>query len=193
VTLDAPVENAIVKSLPALRGFAISLCRNRDRADELVQETVRRAIEHIDTFESGSNLDAWLITILRNHFYSECRKSKWVEEDIDGRRASSMEIPPDQVGWDVAEDLRAGLGRLSRIHQQALFLVGASGLSYREAAEVAGCDIGTMKSRVSRARRILAALMSGKGAAPRRYIGRPLSGQARQISDRRDARHASPI
>lgn len=158
--LDPMTGCAIVRAIPSLRAFAISLCRNRDRADDLVQETLTRAIAHIDTFRNGSNLEAWLTTILRNSFYTECRKLDRVCVGLDEMQAEAPTIPPDQVGWGIAEDLRAGFGALSHAHRQALFLVGASGLSYEEAAIAAGCEVGTMKSRVNRARRDLAAFMS---------------------------------
>lgn len=161
MSLDPTTGCAIVQAIPSLRAFAISLCRNRDRADDLVQETLTRAIARIDTFTKGTNLEAWLTTILRNGFYNECQKSGRMWQGLDEVRAEVPAIPPDQVGWGIAEDLRAGFGALSHAHRQALFLVGASGLSYEEAALVAGCEVGTMKSRVNRARRNLAAFMSG--------------------------------
>lgn len=168
MTLDARTEGAIVQAIPGLRAFAVSLCRNGDRADELVQETLTRAIAHIGTFEKGTNLNAWLFTILRNSFYNDCRRSRRAECDIDDQHAQSITLPLDQDGWDIAEDLRAGLAKLSSVHRQALFLVGASGLSYDEAAAVARCEVGTMKSRVFRARKMLAAYMSGES----RGVGR---------------------
>jgi len=158
---------AIVQAIPSLRAFAISLCRNRDRADDLVQETLTRAIAHIDTFRKGSNLEAWLTTILRNGFYTECRRLRQFREGMDDVHADAPTIPPDQVGWSIGQDLRAGFNALSRAHRQALLLVGASGLSYEEAALVAGCPVGTMKTRVNRARRNLAALMSDDVATMR--------------------------
>jgi RNA polymerase sigma-70 factor (ECF subfamily) len=176
---DAAVDGDMVRAIPGLRAFAVSLCRNRDRADELVQETLTRAISRISTFEKGTNLDAWLFTILRNNFFNDCRRSKRAVDGIDRQYAESRTVPLDQDGWDIAEDLRDGLDKLSSTHRQALFLVGASGLSYDEAAEIAGCEVGTMKSRVFRARRMLAAHMFGEagkgehhnsasGFAPRR-------------------------
>src|SRR5215475_6199519 len=99
MTLNPTVEGAIVGSIPHLRAFAISLCRNRDHADELVQETLTRAIAHVASFEEGSNLAAWLFTILRNNFYNEIRRSRRVEFDSDDRHAGSITIPPDQDGW----------------------------------------------------------------------------------------------
>ena len=160
MNLDPITERAIVQFIPTLRAFAISLCHNRDRADELVQETLTRAIAHIDTFKKGSNIAAWLFTILRNRFYTEYRKSKRVGHDTDDRCAEVLTVAPDQIGWGIAKDLRAGLDALSPPQRQALILVGASGLSYDEAARAAGCHVGTMKSPVNRARRALAAFMS---------------------------------
>ena len=127
-----------------------------------------RAIAHIDTFRSGTNLEAWLFTILRNNFNSEYRKWKRTEQDTDDRYAAALMVPADQIGWGIAHDLRTALGKLSSAHRQALILVGASGLSYDEAAVLAGCEVGTMKSRVNRARRLLAAFISGDGSAARR-------------------------
>src|SRR5262245_5527110 len=111
---------AIVQAIPSLRAFAISLCRNRDRADDLVQETLTRAIAHIDTFQEGSNLQAWLTTILRNGFYTECRRLRQARQVMDEAHPEAFAIPPDQVGWGIAKDLRAGFDALSRAHRQAL-------------------------------------------------------------------------
>src|ERR1700756_585270 len=147
---DATVDGAMVRAIPGLRAFAVSLTRNRDRADELVQETLTRAISRISTFEKGTNLDAWLFTILRNSFYNDCRKSRRAWDGLDPEHAQAITGPQDQDGWDIAEDLRAGLRKLSSAHREALYLVGASGLSYDEAAAIAKCEVGTMKSRVFR-------------------------------------------
>ena len=118
VSLDPSMERAILKFIPNLRAFAISLCRNPDRADELVQETLTHAIAHIDTFNEGSNLEAWLITILRNCFNSEYRKSQRTVQDTDGRYAEALVVPPNQVGWGIAKDLGAGLAALSSAHRR---------------------------------------------------------------------------
>ena len=166
---DAAVDGAMVRAIPGLRAFAVSLCRNRDRADELVQETLTRAISRISTFEKGTNLDAWLFTILRNSFYNDCRRARRTGDGLESEHAQSVTLPLDQHGWDVAEDLRAGLDTLSRAHRQALFLVGASGMSYDEAAAVAKCEVGTMKSRVFRARKMLAAYMSDEAGGLRHH------------------------
>jgi RNA polymerase sigma-70 factor (ECF subfamily) len=160
MTLNSEMEGAILRAIPELRGYAIALCRNRDGADDLVQETLMRAVAHIDMFEGGTNLDAWLTTIMRNSFYNEYRKSKRAEPYPHEQYPDSIATLPNQSGWCVAADLRAGLETLSGEHRQALFLVGASGMSYETAAAIAGCRVGTMKSRVNRARRLLAAFLS---------------------------------
>ncbi len=168
--LNPEMQGAMLRAVPDLRAFAISLCRSRDRADDLVQDTLLRAIDRIETFEQGSNLEAWLFTILRNRFNTEYRRSKWLVQDYDDQHAAMLTVPPGQVGWSVAQDFRTGFVKLSAEQQQALSLIGASGLSYDQAAVIAGCRPGTMKSRVNRARTMLAAHMSGEdgGAACRR-------------------------
>jgi RNA polymerase sigma-70 factor, ECF subfamily len=165
MSLDRTTEHAVIAVIPSLRAFALSLCRNRDRADELVQETLASAIAHIGSFRKGTNLGAWLFTILRNHFNTDYRKRKREEHDVDDCRAEALTVPPDQVGWGIAADIRAGFAKLSKAQRQALILVGASGLSYGEAAVIAGCEVGTMKSRVHRARTTLAAFLSDEISA----------------------------
>jgi RNA polymerase sigma-70 factor (ECF subfamily) len=174
MSLDPALQDRMLNAIPSLRAFASSLCRNRDRADDLVQETLLRAIDGIGTFHKGSNLEAWLFTIMRNNFNNEYRKSKRWVQDQDGWLAETLATPPEQVGWGVGKDLRAGLAMLSPEQQQALLLVGAAGSSYDEAAAIAGCQAGTIKSRVHRARATLAAFMSGEGMPK---TARPVSDQ----------------
>ena len=159
--LDAVIQERMLRAIPSMRAFARSLCRNRDRADDLVQETLLRAIDRIETFENGSNLEAWLFTIMRNKFNSDYRKAKLMVQDEDGRIVETLAVPPEQVGWAIARDLREGLGKLPPDQRRALFLVGAEGLSYDEAAVIAGSHVGTIKSRVSRARAALETFLSG--------------------------------
>lgn len=161
MTLDPAIEKAMLGMLPDLRQFAFSLCRSRDRADDLVQETLTRAIAAVGSFKRGTNLGAWLFTILRNTFTTEYRRSRRSVQDVDGRHAGLLTVLPDQDGWCIAEDLCAGLRRVPNPYRQALVLVGVSGLAYDEAAMVARCQSGTMKSRVSRARTMLAAALAG--------------------------------
>jgi RNA polymerase sigma-70 factor (ECF subfamily) len=152
-------RDLILAAIPSLRAFAISLCRNIDRADDLVQETLLRALSHIDSFQPGTNMSAWLFTILRNHFRSEYRKYWREVEDVDGDFAEKLESQPDQTSHLEFQELRAALAKLPIDQREALFLVGASGYSYQEAATVCHCAVGTIKSRVNRARSRLPQLL----------------------------------
>ena len=160
MSLDHETRDAILAAIPNLRAFAISLSGNVDRADDLVQETVLRALANIDSFQSGTNMPAWLFTILRNLFRSEYRKRRREVEDATGMYAESMKSQPEQASRLEFEELRAALAQLPDDQREAVLLVGASGFSYEEAAAICGCAVGTIKSRVNRARNRLAELMS---------------------------------
>jgi len=149
----------LLTALPGLRAFAVSLAINQTTADDLVQETLLKAWANRHRFEPGSNLKAWLCTILRNQFYTECRKRKREVEDADGIQAGKVVTPAAQ---EASSDLRLVwqyLGKLPASQREALLLVGAQGMTYEAAAELIGCQVGTMKSRVSRARTLLAGLL----------------------------------
>jgi RNA polymerase sigma-70 factor (ECF subfamily) len=153
------LSNELIERIPDLRAFAISLCGDREKADDLVQETLTRAWANQDKFAIGTNLRAWLFTILRNAYFSEYRK--WRRETNDAENIiSGMESRPEQVGHMEYEDFRRALATLPETQREALILVGASGFSYEETAEIAGCAVGTVKSRVNRARMRLAELLS---------------------------------
>lgn len=156
-------RDLILAAVPSLRAFAISLCKNIDRADDLVQETLVRALSHIDSFQPGTNVSAWLFTILRNHFRSEYRKRRREVEDIHGSFAEKLESQPNQTSHLEFQELREALAKLSIEQREALILVGASGYSYQEAAIVCHCAVGTIKSRVNRARSRLSQLLSLEG------------------------------
>jgi len=160
MSLDDQTRESILAAIPNLRAFAISLSGNVDRADDLVQETVLRALANIDSFEPGTNMSAWLFTILRNLFRSEYRKRRREVEDATGMYAESMKSQPQQGSRLEFEELRAALAQLPDDQREAVILVGASGFSYEEAAAICGCAVGTIKSRVNRARNRLAELMS---------------------------------
>ena len=115
MTASPQLKADLIGAIPNLRAFAVSLCGNPDRADDLVQETLVKAWSNLTSFSEGTNLAAWLFTILRNIYYDQ---------------------------------------------REALILIGASGLSYEEAAGVCNCAVGTMKSRVNRARNRLIELLS---------------------------------
>ena len=161
--MDEQVLKAFLGAVPSLRAFAISLCGNVDRADDLVQETMLRAIANIDSFQPGTNMSAWLFTILRNHFRSEYRKRRREVEDGEGRYAETLKSQPEQYGRVEFREFREALTQLPADQREALILVGASGFSYEEAANICGCAVGTIKSRVNRARTRLAELMAIEG------------------------------
>jgi RNA polymerase sigma-70 factor (ECF subfamily) len=158
-----PVDQAFVEgvlaSVTSLRAFAISLTRDAPQAEDLVQETMLRAISKQEQFVADTNLQAWLFTILRNQFFSDHRKSLREVEDGDGSYAATMICMPDQEDRIMIHDLEAALHKLPEGQREALLLVGVDGLSYEEAAQVLGCAVGTVKSRVNRARRCLAEMM----------------------------------
>jgi RNA polymerase sigma-70 factor, ECF subfamily len=160
MSVEPAVRNEMLTAVPSLRAYAISLCRNVDRADDLVQETLLRAWAHIDSFEAGTNMSAWLFTILRNAFRSEYRKRRREVADSEGTYAGSLTSQPEQTSRLQLDEFRVALGRLPIDQREALVLVGASGFSYEQTAEICGCAVGTIKSRVNRARARLADMMS---------------------------------
>jgi RNA polymerase sigma-70 factor (ECF subfamily) len=158
--LDPTLRDQILAAVPSLRAFAISLSGNVDRADDLVQETMLRALANIHSFQPGTNMSAWLFTILRNLFRSEYRKRRREVEDADGSFAEGLKSHPEQLGRVEFQEFRAALAQLPAEQREALILVGASGFSYEEAADICDCAVGTIKSRVNRARGRLAKLLS---------------------------------
>ena len=156
-----PVDprEAVVEHLPAMRAFAASLTRNSAAADDLVQDTIVKAWKNFDKFKPGTNLRAWLFTILRNTFYSDLRKKKREVEDVDGAMASTLSGKPHHDGRLAMADFEKVFAELPVEQREALILVGASGMSYEEAAETCGVAIGTIKSRINRGRARLAELL----------------------------------
>jgi RNA polymerase sigma-70 factor, ECF subfamily len=157
--VDNNFRHDLLAVVPNLRAFAMSLIGTADRADDLVQETLMKAWAKQSSFERGTNLKAWLFTILRNEFYTQMRKKGREVSDSDGIHAAKMAGHPEQFGHLDLQDFRKALERLPSDQKEAIILVGGSGFSYEEAAEICDCAIGTIKSRVSRARARLAELM----------------------------------
>ena len=154
------VRDVMLAAVPSLRAFAISLSGNVDRADDLVQDTLLRAMANIDSFTAGTNMSAWLFTILRNLFRSEYRKRRREVEDADGHHVDSLKSPPQQHSRLEFEEFRRALATLLPDQREALILVGAAGFSHEEAAAICEAPVGTIKSRVNRARARLSKLLS---------------------------------
>ncbi|QVM85530.1 sigma-70 family RNA polymerase sigma factor [Novosphingobium decolorationis] len=157
---DEAFRRELMGVLPHLRAFARGLCGRHDFADDLVQETAVKAWTARERYQVGTNMRAWTFAILRNHYLSELRKSKRQTdvEDADMERMLVMEA--DQEGPVHLGDMEAALQKLAPERREAVLLVGASGFSYEEAADIAGCPIGTMKSRVARARTDLTRMLA---------------------------------
>ncbi|MEL6595479.1 MAG: RNA polymerase sigma factor [Pseudomonadota bacterium] len=156
---DSDPRDELVDHLPAMRAFAMSLTRNSATADDMVQDTLVKAWTNIDKFEVGTNMRAWLFTILRNTYYSSRRKAKREVADVDGVFTESLSQKPDHDGRLQMADFRDAFAQLPDEQREALILVGASGFAYEEAATMCGVAVGTIKSRVNRGRAKLAELM----------------------------------
>ncbi|MDO9524351.1 MAG: RNA polymerase sigma factor [Gemmobacter sp.] len=158
-------RDLIVSHIPALRAFAISLARNGATADDLVQDTIVRAWTNIEKFTPGTDLKAWMFTILRNIFFSQRRKAVREVSDPDGLHAATLSVAPAHDGSLAFKEFRTAFDRLSAEHREVLILVGANGYSCEEAAAMTGVAVGTVKSRTNRARARLCELLGleGKG------------------------------
>ncbi|MDD9724502.1 RNA polymerase sigma factor [Roseovarius sp. SK2] len=152
-------RDELVEHLGPMRAFAMSLTRNSALADDMVQDALVKAWTNIDKFEPGTNMRAWLFTILRNTYYSHHRKARREVSDTDGELAASLAKKPDHDGRLQMRDFHTAFEKLPDEQREALVLVGAGGFSYEEAAETCGVAVGTIKSRVNRARARLVELM----------------------------------
>jgi RNA polymerase sigma-70 factor (ECF subfamily) len=154
-------QREMIALIPYLRAFAGALCRSRDLADDLAQETLVKAWRAKDRFEPGTNLKAWLFTILRNELYSR-RRRDWRQSHWDEGAAERITAPPDAQVWSLELcDTAQALHNLPTDQREALVLVGAAGFSYQEAADICGTPLGTIKSRVARARIALLDIVDG--------------------------------
>jgi len=165
MAVSADFKNDLLGAIPSLRAFAVSLSQNADRADDLVQETLVKAWDKHASFQPGTNMKAWLFTILRNEFYSQMRKRGREVQDSDGVMTGRLAVHPSQHGLLDLDDFRAALACLPEDQREAIILIGASGFSYEEAAQICGCAVGTIKSRVSRARTRLQDILKISGEA----------------------------
>ena len=152
---DEAFKKELVQLIPHLRAFARTLCGDPAAADDLAQDAMMKAWDARASFQMGTNMKAWTFMILRNQFYSEKRRS-WRQSQLDQEAAERTLVAVDDPEAPVAlDELRQGLAMLPPEQREALILVGAGGFAYEEAAEICGCAVGTVKSRVSRARRAL--------------------------------------
>ncbi len=163
---EADIRHQIVALLPDLRAFARFLVRDRAAADDVVQDSIVRALGAISQFQPGTNLKAWLFTILRNQFYEQARRRKREASALQGRFADAEAAGPQQAAQADITDLQQLMWRLPPSQREALLLVGAQGMSHEEAAAICGVPVGTMKARLSRARSSLAALMDVRRTDP---------------------------
>lgn len=159
---DQAFKTELAELIPHLRAFARSLCGNATAADDLAQEAMLKAWKARASYQAGTNLKAWTFTILRNLFYSEKRRS-WRCQQLDPEVAEATLVSNDNPSSAIELlSLRNALDELPEDQREALILVGAGGLSYEETAEICGCAIGTIKSRVSRARKAITEILESK-------------------------------
>jgi RNA polymerase sigma-70 factor, ECF subfamily len=152
---EAVFKRDLVALIPHLRAFARTLCGDAAAADDLAQDAVLKAWDARSSFQMGTNMKAWTFMILRNQFYSEKRRS-WRQSQLDQEAAERTLVAADDPEAPVAlDEMRLAMAMLPSEQREALILVGAGGFAYEEAAEICGCAVGTVKSRVSRARRAL--------------------------------------
>jgi len=167
----------LVTHLPHLRAVARALTGQRDRADDLVNDTVLKALSAERQFEPGTHLKAWLITILRNHYINGLRRNRIEVETIGEIPDSALPSAPNQENVVEVSEIAAALQLMSIEHREILVLVSAAGLSYEEAADVCGCAVGTIKSRLNRARSELKRVLA-ESAGKSRPAGGESAGRA---------------
>ncbi len=160
---DETFKKELVTLIPHLRAFARTLTGDPTAADDLAQDAMMKAWDARASFQLGTNMKAWTFMILRNQFYSEKRRS-WRQSQLDQEAAERTLVAVDDPEAPVAlDELRMSLAMLPPEQREALILVGAGGFAYEEAADICGCAVGTVKSRVSRARRALQAILESGG------------------------------
>jgi len=158
---DKDFRDQLVAIIPSLRAFARGLCGTRDMADDMVQDAMTRAWAARQSYAAGSNFRAWMFMILRNHYYTTLRKNaRMVSWDPEVAERVLVAGPTQQDGLNV-RDVQAALQKLPAEQREVLLLIGANGVSYEEAADIMGCAIGTIKSRLARGRVALTALIDG--------------------------------
>lgn len=204
-TLPQDFKADLQALIPFLRAFARSLCRNLDLAEDLAQDTLLKAWRSRNSYTPGTNLKAWLFTILRNEFYSNKRRA-WRQIPWDQDKAERRPDLEDRQSWssELTDTVRA-LYCIADEQREALILVAAGGFSYEEVAEICQCPVGTIKSRVCRARHSLIAILEDHGPSltestlPERDVPDTLMEQLHELTSRRPnltrrlPRHQSPL
>lgn len=174
---DRDFKRALADVAPHLRAFARGLCGCRDRADDLAQETMLRAWSARERYAAGTNFKAWTFTILRNHFYSEARRSRFHGEYDEAMAERTLRAPASQESSLELSDVLRALNAIPHTYREALILVAAGNMSYDEVAEICGIALGTVKSRVCRARAMLSQIIES-GQLPDFRSNFVLSGDA---------------
>jgi RNA polymerase sigma-70 factor, ECF subfamily len=158
------VRQALLVHLPNLRAFAMSLCHDKHDADDLLQETMLKAWNNLESFKEGTNLRAWLFTIMRNTHFSHYRKKRTQLIDEGTEALAQIGVPPTQIDSADARHIEAALQQLNTEQREAIILVAAEGFNYEEAAAISNCPVGTIKSRLNRARSRLAEILGIRSA-----------------------------
>jgi len=180
---DSEFKTLLANVIPHLRAYGRSLSGNPDLADDLTQDTMVKAWASRDRFERGTSIKAWTFVILRNTFLSQMRRNKFRGEYDEGVVERTLSTPASQEDSGEMADLQRGLMELPQDQREALILVGAGGMSYEEAAQICDCALGTMKSRVSRARAALEEIMTGGQFSQKRADATPASEAMDAIMD----------
>ncbi len=162
------LQNELLDCLPQMRAFAQFLTRDPQRVDDLVQEATLRVLSASDQFQPGTNFKAWVFTIIRNLYFNDLRKARrFADTGDEGEEFDHLSaLPATQESSVEFRNFFHAFWQLGEEHREVLMLVGANGLSYERASEICGCEIGTVKSRVSRARKELRKICSEDGVAP---------------------------
>lgn len=152
---DAVLESELLEMIPQLRAYARALTRDRNDADDLLQETLMKALAHIGSFQRGTSLRAWLFTIMRNTFFTNLKKRRREAPGAEDCVSGLLSVEADHERHESSRDMMAAIQRLPVHYREILILVVMLGESYERAAEICCCAVGTVKSRLNRARRII--------------------------------------
>lgn len=179
---EEPFADMMVAEMPYLRAFALSLSGSTSVADDLVQETLVKAWTHANSFEKGTNFRAWLVTILRNTYFNQYRKLSREVQDSDNVHAAQIAVGGEQESSVTMRDMQRAINLLPADQREILLMIGVTELSYEEAAQICNIAVGTVKSRLNRARARLAELLGLTGDPP------SMAGTDRTAEDRKSPR-----